>query len=146
MLEKLQAKFGEKIIKASWEEEAGSKFLRIAVREPNLDKLTLISREISDYLDTIDNSDSEYFLDIASEGTEKNISFEDLGGMQNENISVILKRPIKDKIQFEGELLEKCEDNLTIRWNAKGQFRKQNIHIENIEKINLSAKVKKEKK
>ncbi|WP_168380707.1 hypothetical protein [Mycoplasma todarodis] len=146
ILESLQAKFGDKITSTKWEEEFGATFLRVEVQEPKLSELTLLSKEISDYLDTIDQTDKEYFLDIFSAGTDKEISFDALPEMIEENILVTLVRPIKDKIQFEGTLLEADPKGLTIKWNAKGQFRKQILAKEDIEKINLSAKVKKEGK
>ncbi|NQZ29188.1 MAG: hypothetical protein HRT98_02275 [Mycoplasmatales bacterium] len=146
ILESLKTKFGDKITYVKWEEEFGATFLRVEVQEPKLNELTILSKEISDYLDTIDQTDKEYFLDIFSGGTDKEVSFDELSEMIEENILVTLVRPIKDKIQFEGTLIEVDSEGLTIKWNAKGQFRKQKLAKEDIEKMNLSAKVKKEGK
>ncbi|MCP4355026.1 MAG: hypothetical protein GY793_05225 [Proteobacteria bacterium] len=85
------------------------------VQEPKLSELTILSKEISDYLDTIDQTDKEYFLDIFSGGTDKEVSFDALPEMIEENVLVTLVRPIKDKIQFEGTLLEADPKGLTIK-------------------------------
>ncbi len=146
ILKDLHKKFGEKITSAKWETEFGAEFLRIEVQEPNLEKLTAISKEISDYLDTIDQLNKKYFLDIFSSGTEKEITFDNIGKYIDKNIFISLKKPIKDKIEFEGKLIDVIENTLIIKWNSKGQFRKQKLSKNDIQKINLSAKLKKEKK
>ncbi len=146
ILENLKVKFGKKITSVKWEEEDGATFLRVEVQEPKLSELTILSKDISNYLDDIDQTDKEYYLDIFSEGTDKELSFEVIKKYIEKNILVTLTRPIKNKIQFEGILLEADEEKIIVKWNAKGQFRKQIIVKEDIDKINLSAKVEKESK
>ncbi len=145
LLKELQEKCSEKIISVNLKEEEKNNFLRIEVQEPNLNNLTQISKEISEYLDKIDYFEKEYFLDIQSAGTEQNFLFEDAESRMHKNIKAILVRPIKDKLEFEGELIEVDTTYLVVKWNAKGQFRKQKLESSDIEILSDSAKVIKEK-
>ncbi len=144
-LEELQKSINNKILSVKMVKEDRMNFLRIEVLEPNLDKLTEISKEISNYLDSKEFSEKEYFLDIQSAGTEKPFILSEVKTRINKNVKVVLKRPLKDKVEFEGKLVEVEENKITISWNAKGQFRKQKIENENIKQIFDSAVIKKEK-
>ncbi|MCP4336313.1 MAG: hypothetical protein GY679_00485 [Mycoplasma sp.] len=146
LLKKLQNEVNLKIQSCKWIEKDGNKFLEIIVNEPSLDKITNISHDISKYLDIKGNIEENYFLDIISKGTEEKISFKDISSQLNKNIKIKLKKLIKDKLIFEGELIDIKEEYLIIKWNAKGQFRKTKLDKNNIKEIYLSAKIKKEKK
>lgn len=137
--EKLKAKF-EVVNDAFFEKEAGAQFLRVEVALKSLDDVIEVSRKISDYLDEIDNTDSEYFLDVYSSGTDKKIEISEIKSFLNQNIFVSLKARIKDKKEFEGTLVEIDENTITIKWNAKGQIRKQQIALDNISDIKQYAK------
>lgn len=136
----------ELVNKVYFEKEDNFNFLRVEVNLSNLEKVTALSREINKFVDENDNSEEEFYLDIFSSGTEKEIDKNNLQEQKGQNVLVKLNKHIKEKDSFEGELLEAENESITIRWNAKGQFRKQLINIEDIEKINLSSKIKKEKK
>lgn len=137
--EKLKEKFNV-INDAFFEKEAGVTFLRVEVALKSLDDVTKVSREISDYLDEIDNTDNEYFLDVYSSGTDKKIEISEIKNFLNQNVFVALKARIKDKKEFEGTLVEIDEENITIKWNAKGQIRKQQVSLDNISEIKQYAK------
>ncbi len=144
VIEKIQNKFKE-IKNIQWITEENHQFLRIEIDEPSLEKISIISKEISKYIDSIDNKNKEYFLDIHSSGTEKKIEPENIERYINANIKITLSNPIKDKFEFTGTLLESEDAYLIIKWNSKGQFRKQKINIEDIASINEWAIIKKEK-
>lgn len=138
---KLQEKFSE-IKDVFFEKEMGFKFLRVETTLRNLDDVTALSRKISDYLDIIDTTDEEYMLDVYSAGTDSTLDKTNLQEHIEMNVLVVLNKRIKDFDSFEGKLLSADEKQIMIRWNAKGQFRKQEIELDNIKSINLSAKAK----
>ena len=137
----LKEKFTQ-INKAFLEEESGNDFLRIEVNLKSLDEITLLSREISSYLDEIDQELGEYFLDVYSSGTDTSIEIKDLEKHLEANVLVTLNELIKEYDSFEGTLIEVKDETITIKWNAKGQFRKQEINKNNIKNIKLYAKTK----
>lgn len=134
----LQKNFPE-VKDAFFEKEAGALFLRIEVSLKTLDQVSELSRNISNFLDQNEPSEKEYFLDIYSSGAEHLIELDDLENYFEKTITVKLKKPIKDKPDFEGKLLSVDQEKIIIRWNAKGQFRKQEIEKSNIESVKLTA-------
>lgn len=139
---KLQEQFIE-IKDAFFEKEMGMKFLRVETTLRDLEEVTKLSRKISDYLDEIDKSDAEYYLDVYSAGTDSSLDKNDLQENLNKNVLVTLNKRIKDFDGFEGQLLSADDKIVIIRWNAMGQFRKQEIELDNIKEIKLSAKLNK---
>lgn len=130
------------VIEAHFEEEFGNQFLRVCVNETDLTKLAKISAEINKYVDEVDKDDNAYFLDIFSPGTDQ--SFDPVKSSEyiGQNVKTILKKQIKTMLTFEGELISVEEKSLVIKWNSKGQFRKQEIEFDNIEKIETYVKAK----
>ena len=141
----LKNKFAGKINDCFFEEENGYKFLRVEVNYKNMPDVLFISKEISSFIDEIDQSEKKYILDVYSSGAEIIIDIRDLKDYLNKNILINLNKEIKIKTSFEGQLLEIDNNHLKIRWNAKGQFRKQDINFEDIKNIKLSLKVGKGK-
>lgn len=136
-----------KLVKnAFFESENNISFLRVEVNLHDLSKLLDYSKEINKFVDKHDNNDKKYYLDIYSSGTEIEIDKHSLQKYLDENILVKLKKEIKGMNTFEGQLLEDSKEFILLKWNAKGQFRKQTIEKDNISNINLSAKIKKIKK
>ncbi|MCK5945845.1 MAG: hypothetical protein KAG04_01095 [Mycoplasmataceae bacterium] len=138
-------KFGNKINKVYFETENSHNFLRVELNLNEMNAVVALSREISAFLDTVEFSENDFILDIFSAGAEINIETNKLDGYVGENINVELIKEIKGKKSFEGELISLEEDTLNIKWNAKGQFRKQNINFSEVDSINLSLKVRKGK-
>lgn len=138
---KLQEKFTQ-INKAYFEDEKSAKFLRVEVALKSLDEIAMLSREISAYLDTIDQDLEEYYLDVFSSGTDQSLDLNDLEKHLDQNVFVELNEELKDYKSFEGTLIEVADEKITVKWNAKGQFRKQEILKNNIKDIKLYAKTK----
>lgn len=135
----------KEVNKSFFEKDMGMNFLRVEVSTRNLQELTNISKKISEFLDINDPSDGDYYLDVFSPGTDETINIKDLSNFIECNVLVNLKKHIKEKNEFIGTILSVDEKELIIKWNAKGQFRKQIIAIENIEQINKYTKLKKNK-
>lgn len=143
--EKLKQNFKE-INKAYFEREFGVDFLRVEVTHRKIEDVTLITEKISNYLDEIDKSDQKYYLDVFSPGTDEVIDIKELSNFINDNVYVSLKKSINGMNEFIGQLLSNENEIIIVRWNAKGQFRKQEIAIDNIEIIKKYAKVNKKSK
>ena len=71
----------------------------------------------------------------------------DLKKFVGQNIYVELHKKIKNKIKFTGELFLLENNKITIKWNLKGQIKKEKINIDNIKTIKNYIKInnKKEK-
>ena len=133
----------ELVNKAYFEKESGVNFLRIEVNLRNLEEIAKLSSKISEFLDENDPSEEVYYLDIFSPGTDEEFDPKEANLYIGKNILVNLKNSIKGMNEFIGEILSFENNEITIRWNAKGQFRKQIIAIDNIETIKTFTKVKK---
>lgn len=139
--ETLTKKFPE-VNKAYFEKEAGIKYLRVEVKFRKINEIAELSREINTFLDNNDPTQENYYLDIFSPGTDQTFDPKDSNDYIGENILVSLKKHVKDKNEFIGELLSFDGTEIIVRWNAKGQFRKQAIAIDNIELIKKYIKAK----
>ena len=122
--------------------EDGINFLRVETLFHKMDDIEKISKEINLFVDLNYETDEQYFLDVLSKGTETPIEWEDLDQEVEKNIKVI----IDSNEIFEGTLKEVLNDSITIKYNAKGQFKLKNIAKINIEIITRSAVITKEKK
>ena len=124
-----------------FEKEFGINYLRIEVSLKELNSISNLSKQISIFLDENDHIDSNYYIDVFSPGTDTSFDPKESRKFIGKNVKVKLLKSINGIAEFIGELLS-CENNeIIVRWNAKGQFRKQNISIDDIEKINIYAKL-----
>ena len=142
---KIEEKF-EYVNKAYFEKEMGMNFLRVEVSFRDINEIIRVTNEVSNYLDEIDKTDSKYYLDIFSPGTDEEIKIDKLKDHIGEYVQVELNSPVKTMMEFIGEIISVEKDVITVKWNAKGQFRKQELNIDNIKKINKYAKINKKKK
>lgn len=135
----LQSKFPE-VKDAFFETEVGALFLRIELSIRDFDEVVKVSEAINAFLDANEPTEKEYFLDIYSAGTETQLEVSELDKHIDAYMEVKLNKNIKDKDCFIGNLISVDENQIIIRWNAKGQFRKQEITKENIKSVNLATK------
>ena len=131
------------INKSFFQTENGIEFLKIEVNLIDLNKITSLSKEISLFIDKNLSLDKNYYLDIYSPGSDKEFHVKDSKEYIGENIRIILNKHIKNKEEFIGELLSFENNEIIIKWNNKGQFRKQTIDIEQIQLITKYIKIKK---
>lgn len=135
----LQTKFPQ-VSDAFFEKEGTMLFLRVEVSLKTLDDVSKLSREISDFLDQNDPSEKEYYLDIYSSGAESIINTNELKNFIDKYVSIDLNSKVKDKLNYEGTIIEADEKKIIVKWNAKGQFRKQEIELTNIKTAKLAIK------
>lgn len=128
--------------KAFFEKEAGIRYLRVEVKHTKMSEIAELSKEINTFLDNNDPSDENYYLDIFSPGTDQTFDPKNSNEYIGENVLISLKKHVKEKNEYIGELLSFDGSEIVVRWNAKGQFRKQEIAIDNIELIKKYIKAK----
>ena len=73
-----------------------------------------------------------YYLNIYSTGTEKEIKIDNLNLFLNSYLFFELKKQILDKNKWEGTLIENNNDHVVLKINKKGRFQKITILKENI--------------
>ena len=125
------------------DKEFNMNFLRVEVSTNDLKTIEEISKRISTLLDEKDPIEGEYFLDVFSPGTDQEFNPKDSKNYINEHIKIELFKNINDKKEFIGDLVDANDEIITIKWNAKGQFRKTKISIDNIKIIKKYSKIKK---
>ncbi|WKX02534.1 hypothetical protein [Candidatus Mycoplasma mahonii] len=135
-------KFAKYASKVFWEKRDSDEFLCVELNISNFDEVINISKDISSFVDQIDYSSGEYFLDIYSRGTDYDIEFKNIKNNLGKTMKIELNKAIEDKIIFIGELVSYDDKSLSIEWNNKGQFKNIKIITENIKKINLFSKIK----
>ena len=137
----LLKKFENTVNDAFLENRDGFNFINVELKLTNFDDVIVMSKKISEYLDEINYSEDEYYLDVYSSGTEQDIDVNNIEKHLNESVQIELKTAIKGNLEFVGDLVEANETKLKVLWNAKGQFRKQEIDLDNIENIKLFTKI-----
>jgi ribosome maturation factor RimP len=141
---KLAKSLDMEIISVDYVCEFGMKILRvIASKEPvmTIEDSSALNRLISEELDKLDLIEEEYFLEVSSEGIEKELrTNSDIIKAINEYICIEGFKKIEEQDELYGTLLGLANDVVTIEVNFKGQFRKIDIKKEEIKKIRLAVK------
>lgn len=103
----------------------------------DVDTLALANDYLSNKLDSINFSDSEYMLEVSSPGAEKELrNFDEV----KENIGEYVHIKTKDMI-YEGYLTEMVDDTLNVKINIKGRIKTVSIKYEDVKKIRLAVKI-----
>lgn len=145
MIEKLKEKIDFKINSIQFVKRDGLKFLDIELPDIDLKTIENKSKIISKIIDQIDQSDENYYLNIFSSGTEKEIEIKNINLFIGENIFVEINKHLLDKNKWEGELIENNKDEIVLKINNKGRFQKIKIKKDNILFIKVTAKIRKVK-
>ncbi len=121
--------------------EADALILRVCIDKDggiDIDDLALCNEFLSEKMDLIDKDMPEYFLEVSSPGAEKELrNIDEIRKNVGSYIHVELENMI-----YEGNLLEVTNNNeIVIRFNAKGRFKTINISYEDIKFIRLAVKL-----
>ena len=111
-----------------------------------MQKIEHKSRIISNILDEIYVTDQNYYLNIYSTGTEKEVKIDNLNLFLNSYLFFELKKQILDKNKWEGTLIENNNDHVVLKVNKKGRFQKITISKDNIVFVKTTARLRKEAK
>lgn len=123
--------------------EKGTSVLSLTIDrdEPiDMNAISLISENISQFLDEKELIGEKYMLDISSLGIEKPIEVAKLPLYVGKYVNLLLKSPHKGQNSIEG-LIEKVEGEiLTISMKEKTRTIKIDLNVENIIKARLAFK------
>lgn len=137
------------IEEVNWINEAGNDILQVLCDAEggfNIDQATSLNEALSAYLDTIDDGEDEYYLEVSSIGAEKVLKNDtDIEKAIGDYVHVDYINPyeiikgtrIKD---IEGNLISNSDANLVIEVNLKGRIKKVEVEKENIKLIRKAIK------
>ena len=116
-LEKKVNELGFDLVSINRKIEKGDVLISVVVDrvEPiDMNTIVKLSQDLSTYIDEIDDSDENYFLDISSLGAEKPLKIENLKDYVGRYVNVHVTNAVEGNNIFEGDLLEVTEDSLTL--------------------------------
>jgi ribosome maturation factor RimP len=135
---------GMEIVSVDFVHEYGMKILRVIARKGgpmSIDDSADLNRMISDELDKYDLFPDKYFLEVSSEGIEKELKMEaEIKAAVGEYICIRTKRKIEGKKQLFGDLLAFDDEKATIKTVIGGEEKTVEINRGDIEKIRLAVR------
>lgn len=143
LIEEKVNEYGYSLISLSEKVEKGDRIISIVLDrvEPiGMDDIVDISNKINDYIDTIDDSESPYTLDISSLGAEKPLHIDELDKYVGRFIHVHLINPIEGENIYEGDLVEVTSESIKISFRIKTRTKTVDIIKSNISKARLAIK------
>ena len=120
--------------------EYGSLILRVILDKKDGLDIELLARAneyLSERIDKYDADMPEYMLEVSSRGAERTLDNED---EINEAIDDYIHVEL-DNMIYEGVLVENNTDNIVVKINIKGRFKKIPIKKEEIKLIRLAVKI-----
>ncbi len=137
-------KLGFSIISVDYVFENGIKILRVIGNGPNgfsIDDATALNEEISAELDKEDFIDEEYYLEVSSEGVEKELRNDnDIKNAVGDYIYAKFYEKIDNIKEVYGDLESFDGENLEIKYNVKGRIKHLTVKKEQICKIRMAIK------
>ena len=135
---------GLKIISVNYVFESGIKILRVIAEGENgldLDEASKLNELISNELDVEDFIDEEYYLEVSSEGIEKELrSDDDIAKSVGKYVFVSTYEKINGLKEFYGDLLSFDGETITLSYMAKNIKKNVEIQKNKISKIRLAVK------
>lgn len=133
-----------KVVKVTFEKEDNMKMLRVTIKNNprfDIDECTKLFELISDRLDEEDFIDEEYYLEVTSEGLEKELETdEDIKDAIGEYIYVKLYEKVDSIKEVYGNLISFDGDTLIISYMDKTRKKQLEVQKNKICKIRLAVK------
>lgn len=133
-----------KVVKVTFEKEDNMKMLRVTIKNNprfDIDECTKLFELISDRLDEEDFIDEEYYLEVTSEGLEKELDTdEDIKDAIGEYIYVKLYEKVDSIKEVYGDLISFDGDTLIISYMDKTRKKQLEVQKNKICKIRLAVK------
>ncbi len=145
MIKKLKEKINFKINSIQFVKREGLTFLDIEIPESSLIQIEEKSKIILNLINEIDDSNINYYLNIYSAGTEKEIELKNINLFIDQYLLVKTHKHYLNKIEWEGYLIENNINDIVIKINNKGRKQKLKIDKKDISFIKTTAKLRKEK-
>lgn len=131
MIEQIKQNFN-----AIVEIKLNSEGIEIVLNTNNFTDLEKISRRIIDFIEKNDEKFLEKNqVEILSKGSDTQINQSNLNEYLNLKLQINLNKVVNKNNIYVGNVLEFNDQMLTIKWNAKGQMRKQVINWSDIKSI-----------
>ena len=145
MIQKLKEKINFKINSIQFVKREGLTFLDIEIPETSLDQIEEKSKIILNLIHEIDDDNIDYYLNVYSEGTEKEIDLKNINLFIGQYLLVKTNKHYLHKVEWEGHLIENNINDIVIKINNKGRSQKLKINKKDISFIKTTAKLRKEK-
>ncbi len=133
-----------KVVKVTFEKEDNMKMLRVTIKNNprfDIDECTKLFELISNRLDEEDFIDEEYYLEVTSEGLEKELETdEDIKDAIGEYIYVKLYEKVDSIKEVYGDLISFDGDTLIISYMDKTRKKQLEVQKNKICKIRLAVK------
>ena len=137
-------KLGYEIISVEYVLENGIKILRVIGNGENgfsIDDATALNEAISEELDKEDYIDEEYYLEVSSEGIEKELRNDsDIKNAIGSYIYAKFYEKIDNVKEVYGDLESFDGETLQIKYNVKGRIKQLTAKKEQICKIRMAIK------
>ncbi|NLD26036.1 MAG: hypothetical protein GX661_01600 [Acholeplasmataceae bacterium] len=144
LAQKCAASLAMKIISVDYVREFGINILRVIASKEQvmtIDDSEALNKMLSDELDKVDLIDEEYYLEVSSEGIEKELRTDaDIKQAIGEYICIRTKDRIDNKNEIYGYLLAYADNELKIQVNKKGKSSEITLDKAQIEMIRLAVK------
>lgn len=121
----------------------GEKVLSVVVDHVapiDMDEICKVSEEVSSYLDSIDDSEDPYMLEVSSLGAEKPLKVEALSDYIDRYVEVRLINPLNGENIYNGFIRQVAEEDINLEIRIKSRIKEINITKSNISKIRLAIK------
>ena len=120
--------------------EFGYLILRVSIDKPEgieIDELAMCNEYLSERIDSIDSDMPEYMLEVCSPGAEKPLrNIDEI----KKNIGKYVHVEVPGMI-YEGSLEDMIDNQVVIRYNAKGRFKIAKLSYDEIKLIRLAVKI-----
>ena len=144
LAQKCADKLDLSIVSVDYVLENGIKILRIIASSKDgltIDQASELNQLISDKLDSENYIDEEYYLEVSSEGIEKELRNEqDIINAVGKYVYIKLYEKINNIKDVYGDLENYQEGILRIKYNDKGKIKFLDVAKEKISKIRLAVK------
>lgn len=134
MIEKIAQNFTNFVISLKQKND----LIEVIAKSNNLEDVSKLTRQIYDFVDEIDATFWEKNqLDVSSCGHDLVIDIKNISEFIEQKLVVICSTVVNKRLEYIGHIIEYNKQSIIIKWNAKGQFRKQEILWTNIKEIKL---------
>ena len=143
LLESKVQELGYELVELTSRREQGDLIVSLVVdrvESIDMNAISELSQEISNYMDEIDKSEERYFLDISSLGAEKPLKVNELDKYVGRYVNVHVTNAVEGENIFEGTLEEVNQDSIVLSYRIKTRVKKVVILQSNIYKIRLAIK------
>lgn len=144
MIKKIKELAPFEITSIQFVKKDGQNFLEIELPNKDLKSIEEKSKIISNIIDEIGIDEENFFLNVFSSGTEKEIKPENINLFLNQYVYIKTNKHYLIQNEWEGDLMENGNGFIVIKVNNKGRFQKLKIQKENILYIKTTAKIRKE--